>query len=59
MRISPVQRVEAQFEVDLLADIMGQSLLVSGSLDHLTVTMPRSVSGKLAGSPARTLSLSP
>lgn len=56
MRISPVQRVDAQFEVELLAGLIGQPLQISGPLDQLTVTMPRSAAGKLAGSAARALS---
>ena len=57
MRVSPVQRVDAQFEVELLAGIIGQPLQISGPLDKLTVTIPRSAAaGKLAGSAARALS---
>ncbi len=46
MHVSPVRRLDAQFELKLLAGLLGQSLQVSGPLDQLTVTLPQAGLGK-------------
>ena len=41
-----VRRLDAQFELELLAGLLGQSLQVSGPLEQLTVTLPQAGLGK-------------
>ena len=56
LRVSPAQRVEARFEVDLLDAVASQPLEVSGPPDGLLMSFPRSMSGRLAGNPGRAVS---